>query len=205
MENNELQKLWKSVDSGLQLKSKEELNLLLSSKAKNTLNRFLVLYTISGLTGIGVIVYIAIATLDHNNDIPFLIHNMFLGLVILWSITANYIVQKRLRSTPINQPLKHWLENKIKLLSGLMKPRPRYVSFIVITVLFLLVDISIQVNMSNMLYIKFMSNKETLMGLIISIPIGLFVSFFASSRLRKFQVKNLEFLNDMYNRLCKED
>ena len=41
MENNELQKIWKNIDIEINQKSKDELNLLLTSKTRQTINKFL--------------------------------------------------------------------------------------------------------------------------------------------------------------------
>ena len=43
MENNELQKIWKSIGTEVNYRSKDELNLLLKSKAKHTVRKFLIL------------------------------------------------------------------------------------------------------------------------------------------------------------------
>ena len=42
MENSELQKVWKTIDNEINYKSKDELNLLLKSKANQTLNKYLI-------------------------------------------------------------------------------------------------------------------------------------------------------------------
>jgi len=44
--------------------------------------------------------------------------------------------------------------------------------------------------------------EESIMGLIVGAPIGLFVSYFAVGKIRRYQLHNLGFLKDLYARLC---
>jgi len=41
METNELQNIWKNIDAEINLKSKDDLNLLFIAKTKRTINKFL--------------------------------------------------------------------------------------------------------------------------------------------------------------------
>ncbi|MCF8360980.1 MAG: hypothetical protein K9G70_00005 [Prolixibacteraceae bacterium] len=58
MENNELQKIWITVDSGINKRSSEELNLLLTSKARQVFNEFLILNITAIPICVGVIIWL---------------------------------------------------------------------------------------------------------------------------------------------------
>ena len=64
MENNELQKIWKDIDTEINQKSTDELNLLLSSKTKQTINKFLVIIGFSIFVCVGLLVYLTITALN---------------------------------------------------------------------------------------------------------------------------------------------
>lgn len=89
MENIELQKLWKNIDTEIKQKSKEELNLLLSSKTKQTINKFLLIMGFSNLVCIGILVYVTITALNRPDDLIYLINNVTLGAVTLVSLFSS--------------------------------------------------------------------------------------------------------------------
>jgi hypothetical protein len=49
-----------------------------------------------------------------------------------------------------------------------------------------------------------MNNEESVIGLIVAAPVGLFVSYFTINKIRKYQLKNLDFLKDLHSRLCND-
>ena len=74
MENNELQKIWKNIDTEVNQKSKDELNLLLTSKTRQTINKFLVIMSFSILVCVGLLIYLTITSLNRQDDLIYLIY-----------------------------------------------------------------------------------------------------------------------------------
>jgi regulator of PEP synthase PpsR (kinase-PPPase family) len=51
-------------------------------------------------------------------------------------------------------------------------------------------------------FIEVLKNEESLYSLTAGFIVGLFVSYYAVSKIRRYQLKNLEFLKELYDRLC---
>jgi regulator of PEP synthase PpsR (kinase-PPPase family) len=68
-------------------------------------------------------------------------------------------------------------------------------------ILMVLIMLSIHVYFENKPFVEVMKSKESIYGLTVGFIIGLFVSFYAVNKIRKYQLKNLEFLKDLYNSL----
>ena len=58
METNELQNIWKNIDSEISLKTTGELNQLLTAKTRKTINKFLFIFSIDIIVSIGLIVFL---------------------------------------------------------------------------------------------------------------------------------------------------
>ncbi len=201
MENNELQKIWKNVDAEINQKSKYELSLLLTSKAKQTINKFVVIISISILASLGLLIYLAITSLNRQEDWIYLINNLTLGVITFISLFSGLLSWYKLQNNKYNQPLKNWLEVRINMLSKWLTGRFSRVYIYLIPFLYILTVLSIHVYFENKLFIEVLKTEESIFGLIIATPIGLFVSYFTVKRIRSYQLHNLEFLKDLYSRL----
>lgn len=201
MENNELQKIWKNIDTEINQKSTDELNLLLTSKTKQTINKFLVIIGFSIFVCVGLLVYLTITALNRPDDLIYLINNVTLGIVTMLSLFSGLFSWYQLQNNKYNQPLKNWLEVRINLLSKWLTGSFSKVYIILIPFLYLLTVLSIHVYFENKSFIEVLNTEESIVGLIFGIPIGLFVSYYAVRKIRKYQLHNLEFLKDLYGRL----
>lgn len=201
MENIELQKLWKNIDTEIKQKSKDELNLLLSSKTKQTINKFLLIMCVSILVCVGLLVYLTITALNRPDDLIYLINNVTLGVVTIISLFSGLFSWYQLQNYKYNQPLKDWLEVRINLLSKWLTGRFSKSYIFLIPFLYLLTVLSIHVYFENKSFIEVLNTEESIVGLIVGIPIGLFVSYYGARKIRKYQLQNLEFLKDLYARL----
>lgn len=201
MENKELQKIWKNIDAEVNPKSKDELNLLLISKTKQTINKFLAIISFSILVSVGLLVYLIITTLNRPGDFIYLINNVTLGVVTIASLFSSLISWRKLQNYKYDQPLKNWLEVRIKLLSKWLTGRFSNSYIFLIPFLYLLTVLSIHVYFENKSFIEVLHTEESIIGLIVAIPIGLFVSYYAVRKIRKYQRYNLEFLKDLLGRL----
>ena len=201
MENNELQKLWKSVDSQIDLKSKEELNLLLTDKAKQTINKYVITMTASIIICPGLLIWLIVTALNRPDDIIYMINNIALGLITVISFVSALWSSYKLKNNKLNQPLKEWLEVRIKLLSKWFSGSYNKLYILLIPIIYALMLLSIHVYYENAPYLEVLKNEESIIGLIVGAPIGLFVAFFGVTKIRKYQMINLEFLKDLYGRL----
>lgn len=202
MENNELQKIWKTIDTGFNQKSKEELNLLLSSKTRQTINKFLVIMSISILVCVGLLIFLTITSLNRQDDLIYLINNATLGIVTTISLISGLLSWYKVQNNKYNQPLKNWLEARINLLSKWLTGRFSKLYLFLIPLLYVLTVLSIHVYFENKSFIEVLNTEESIIGLIVGAPVGLFVSYFAVRKIRKYQIHNLEFLKDLHGRLC---
>jgi competence protein ComGC len=202
MENNELQKIWRSFDTEINQKSKDELKLLLTSKTKQTIGKILVTMSISILICIGLLIYLTITSLNRQNDLIYLINNAMLGIVTIISLVSGVLSWYKLQNNRYNQPLKNWLEDRINLLTKWLTGRFSKLYLFLIPFLYVLIVLSIHVYFENKPFIEVLNTEESIIGLIVGIPIGLFVSYFGVRKIRKYQLNNLEFLKDLHSRLC---
>ena len=201
MENNELQKIWKNLDTETNQKSKDELNLLLTSKTKQTINKFALIIITSIIISTGLMVWIIITSLNRQDDLIYLINNLTLGIVAIISFISGLFSWYKLKNYKYNQPLRNWLEVRINLLSKWLTGRFSKSHIYSIPFLYFLIVLSIHVYFENKSFIEVLNTEESIIGLIVGIPIGLFVSYYSARKIRKYQLHNLEFLKDLHSRL----
>ena len=204
MENNELQKIWKDSDREIHQKSKDELNLLLASITRNTIYKFLYIIGAGILSGTGLLIFLIFTSLNRLDDPIYLINNMTLGIISLISIVSGLMSWYKLQKKEPDQSLRNWLEVRINHLSKLVKGKFNKLYIIILPIIYALTVLSIHVYFENKPFLDVLGTGESMIGLIIGMPIGLFVSFFAVRKIRKHELTNLEFLKDLYNRLCNE-
>lgn len=202
MENNELQKIWKTIDTEIDHKSKDELNLLLKSKTRQTINKFLVIMSISIIVSLGLLIHLTIASINRQNDVIYLINNITLGIITMISLITGLWSWFKIRNNRYNQPLKNWLAERISLLSRWLTGRFSKLYLFLIPFLYVLTVLSIHVYFENKPFIEVLKTEESVIGLIVAAPIGLFVAYFVARKIRKYQLKHLDFLKDLHDRLC---
>jgi len=204
MENNEFQKIWKTIDTEINQKSKDELNLLLTSRTRQIINKFLVIMSISIVVCAGLLIYLTITSLNRQNDLIYLINNAALGILTIISFISGLFSWYKIQNNRYNQPLKSWLEARIGLLSKWLTGRFSKLYLILIPILYILTVLSIHVYFENKSFIDVLNNEESIMGLIVGAPIGLFVSYYAVKKIRKYHLNNLEILKELHKRVCNE-
>jgi len=183
------------------MKSKEELGLLLTSKAKQTINKFRMITGISAIICLGLLIWLIVTALNRFDDKIYMINNITLGLITLISFVSALWSIYKLQDNKLNKPLKEWLEERIKILSKWLTGAYNKLYVILIPIIYVLMVLSIHVYYENEPYLDVLKNGESLTGLMVGTPIGLFVAFFAISKIRKYELKTLEFLKDLYGRL----
>jgi hypothetical protein len=65
-----------------------------------------------------------------------------------------------------------------------------------------LIVLSIHVYFEYKPFIEVLKTEESIIALIVGAPIGIFVSYFAARKIRKYKLRNLEFLKDLHGRVC---
>jgi hypothetical protein len=202
METNELQNIWKSIDSEISLKTTEELNQLLTIKTRKTINKFLFIFSIDIIACIGLIVFLIMTALNRQSDIIYLVNNTILCLITFTAFVISLLSWNKLQSNKCNLSLKDWLEQRIKLLSGWLLGKYSKLYIVLIPLLLVMINLSIHVYFEYKPFLEVMKNAESIYGLAIGFLLGLFVSYFAINKIRKYQIKNLEFLKGLYKYLC---
>ncbi len=206
MENNELQKIWRTVDSDINKRSGEELNLLLTSKAKQVFNEFLIVNITAIPVCIGVMVWLIVSTADRLDDRLYVANNILLGTIALYALFFVIREWHRFKRNKMDKPVKDWIETEINLLSEWLIGKYRRINIYLIPVLYILTFLSIHVYYSDLYFIDvFRSDKflkEDMWGIIIFTPLLFAGLFYSLVKLRKYQMKKLQFLIDLHGRIC---
>lgn len=202
METNELLNIWKNIDSEISLKTTGELNQLLTAKARKTINKFLFIFSLDIIVSIGLIVFLIRTALSRQSDIIYLVNNSLLCLITITAMIISLLSWKKLQSNKCNLSLKNWLEQRIKLLSRWLSGKYSKLYIVLIPFLLVMINLSIHVYFEYKPFLEVMKNEESIYGLIIAFSIGLIVSYFAISKIRKYQIRNLEYLKGLHSYLC---
>ncbi|HZK96577.1 MAG TPA: hypothetical protein VFC67_20430 [Prolixibacteraceae bacterium] len=202
MKNNELQNTWKNIDAEINRKTTDELNQYLAAKCRKTMNKFLFLLSFDIVAAVGLIVFLIFTTINREGDLIYQANNLILGVITLSALIVSFLSLKKLQVNKYNLPLKEWLEQRIKLLSAWLLGKYSKLYIVLIPVLVAMIMLSIHVYYEYKPFLEVMKDRESIYGMVAGFTVGLFVSFYAVSKIRKYQLKNLEFLNDMYRQLC---
>jgi hypothetical protein len=204
MENNELQKIWKNADLEIHQKSRVELNLLLTSITRQTLNKFLLIVGFGILSALGLIIFLTVTSLNRQDDTIYLINNITLGIIALISLVSGLMSWYKLQNKDYNLPLRDWLTVMINHLTKLVKGKSNRLYVFILPVIYALTILSIHVYYENKPFMEVLRTEESITGLIVGAPIGLFAAYVAVRKIRRQQAKNLEFLKDLHARLSSE-
>jgi len=202
METNDLQNLWKSLDSEISLKSFSELNQSLTLKTQKTVNKYLFILITDIIVCVGLIIFLVYTAINRQEDIFYLINNSVLFLITAVSLVVSLLSWNKLQNNKYNQPLKEWLEERIKLLSKWLSGKYSKLYIVLIPFLLVMINLSIHVYYEYKPFLEVMKNQESMYGLLFGSIIGLFVAFYAVGKIRKYQLKNLGILEDLHARLC---
>lgn len=205
METNEFQNIWKNIDSEIKLKSKDELNQIFTVKTRKIINKFLVIFTIDLITCVGLIVFLIITTLNRSGDLIYQVNNSLLCLITTFAFFASLLSFNKLQNNEFNIPLKEWIEQRITLLTKWLLGKYSKSYIVLLPILVLMINLSIHVYYEYKPFIEVMKNKESIVGLLIGYPIGLLFSFYVINKIRKFELKNLDYLKELHQRLCNVD
>ena len=201
MKDNELKNTWINIDAEINRKTTDELDQYLTAKCRKTMNKFIFLISIDIVTAIGLIAFLIFTSFNRRGDLIYQTNNLILGLITLSALVISFFSLKKLQGNRFNLPLKELLEQRIKLLSGWLLGKYSKLYIVLIPVLVAMIMLSIHVYYEYKPFLEVMKDGESIYGLVAGFTIGLFVSFFAVSKIRKYQLKNLEFLKDLHGQL----
>jgi len=204
METNRLQNIWKNSETKIKLKTINELNQSLAAKSRQTKNKFLVFTVIDVIVCVGMIVFLIITALNRQGDILYMANNAVLTLFILISLVISLLSWIKLHNNKFNLPLKDWVDQRIRMLSKWLLGKYTKLYLILLPILLLMINLSIHVYYEYKPLIEVMKNEESLIGLIIGFIVGVFVSFYALNKIRRYQIKNLGYLKEIHDRLCND-
>jgi len=201
METNDLKNTWKTMEAGIEPKTKEELNQSLTAITRKTMNKFVWLVSVDVIACVGFLAFLIITALNRQGDSLYLINNSILAVITLVSGIASIIVWDKLNNNKSGMPLKAWLEQQIKLLSGWLYGKYSKAYMVLLPILLVLINLSIHVYYENKLLVEVMKDEESLFGLAFGSLIGMVVAFYFVAKIRKYQVTNLEYLKTLYGQL----
>jgi len=205
METNEFQYIWKNIDSEIKLKTKEELDQIFTVKSRKIINKFLFIFTIDLITCAGLIVFLIVTLLNRPGDLLYQINNSLLCLFTIVAFIISLFSFNKLKNNEFNIPLKEWLEQRITLLKNWLLGKYSKSYIVLLPILVLMIILSIHVYYEYKPFAEVVKNEESIFGLLVGYPIGLLVSFYAINKIRKFELKNLEYLKELHQRLCNAD
>jgi FtsH-binding integral membrane protein len=198
METNELQNIWKNIDSEFGLKSKEELSCLLKIKTKKVMNKYYYFTGLSILICVSFILFLLITAFNRSGDFIYQLNNYFVCTLTLIALISYIWTLNKLRNNKNNLPLKEWLEESIKLLSKWLSSKLDYYFVFIFAIPSIL---SIHVYYEYKPFIEVLKTEESIYGLSFGLIIGCLVSYFFMKKIRKYYLNNLAFLKDLYSRL----
>ncbi len=203
MKNDDLQRIWKDIEPGTAQRSREELELLLEARSRQTLNSYLIIIGISVLISAALLVFLTVTSLNRRNDPVYLVNNISIAILTLASLISGLVAGHKLKAGFYDKPLKSWLQNRIDILSNWLTGRYSKIYLIVIPVLSIMLMLSIHVYFENKTFMEVLGTEESVIGMIIGLLMGLFVAYYTVRKIRKYQLRNLEFLRDLHRRLGK--
>ena len=202
MEDKDLQNIWKKIDSSIENKSKDDLNQLLNSKVKKTINNYSYHFVISALISFGFISFLIITMINRWDDIFYRINNIILSLYTLLALISSIWSIYNLKNNRSSLPLKEWLKYKIEILSKWIFNKTVYYLLPLILVLTIL---SIHVYYEYKPFTEVIKNEDSIYGLSFGLIVGLIVSFVVVIKIRQNQHNNLEYLKSLYKQICNSN
>ncbi len=198
MKNNELQNAWKNIDSKITPNSKEELDKLLLSKTKSTMNRYLYFIGASGIISAVFLIFLIVTMINRWDDIYYRSINLILVLYTVFSMVSTIKSFTVLNYNNTNAPLKDWLKQRIEMLSKWLASR---IVFYILPLICMLIILSIHVYFEHKPLIDVIRTEESIFGLIFGLIIGITVAYLGLKQIRNQQRNSLEYLKEVYSNI----
>jgi hypothetical protein len=202
MENNEFQDTWKNIQSGINNKTKPEIEKMLNTKVKATINELLQIIFSSAVVTILMLAFLVIAAIHRREDLFYVANNSLMGLIALAALIQKIYSFRVLNNNKANMPLKEWLKYRIDLLSGTIYSNTAYY---ILPLGFILAMLSVRVYFSSQSLAEMVSSADTIVGLIFGAVIGLSVAFLSVKKIKQKQSGNLDYLKELYNQMSSPE
>lgn len=199
MENNDLQKIWKSIDSKIESKSENELQRILESKSRKILNKFYFINLATIFITVGFFTFLTISVINRWDDIYYRINNLSIGIVSIIALVSELYTLKLFRNNKPAYSLKEWIEKSISYMSKELRQR---ISYYILPLIAIPSILSIHVYYSHDSFTDIFKDEESMYGLILGFIVGVIVGYIFINRYRKYQTENLNYLKELYDRLC---
>lgn len=204
METDKLQNIWKNIDSEIKHKTVYEINLSLAARIRLTINKFLTFLIIDIIVCVGVIIFLIITALNRPSDPIYQVNNGIICLITIVSLVVSIVEWISLQKNKYNLPLKEWIEYRIRLLTKWLIGKNNKIYIIILPFLLLMMNMSIHVYYEHKAFLEVLMDKESITALIVGFVVGLTVSLIAVKKIRNYQMKNLESLEELRSQLSDE-
>jgi hypothetical protein len=198
MENNELFGAWKNINSGIDVKTKVELNDILKEKVDEIINRDKYILIFSFSIGIGFILFLAAATALRWNDVYYRANNILLCLFVLYFQFRKVQKYFQLNLTNPDLSVKEWMKYRIDILSKWIYDQSVY---FMLPFGFVFALMSVNVFIAAKPLVEVIQTESSIVSLFFGFIVGLSVAFMSVNKIRKMQLGNLKSLKDMYNQI----
>lgn len=198
MEKDELQNVWKNIDSNITPNSKEELDKFLLSKTKSTMNRYLYFIGASGIISAVFLIFLIVTMINRWDDIYYRSINLILVSYTVFSIVSAVKSFTVLNYNNANAPLKDWLKQRIEMLSKWLASR---IVFYILPIICMLIILSIHVYYEHKPFVDVIRTEESIFGLIFGLIIGITVAYLGLKQIRNQQRNSLEYLKELYSNI----
>lgn len=198
MEDNELQKIWKSIDSKIESKSEGELRNILEDKTRKTMRKFYISSIVIFIVTAGFFTFLAISLINRWDDIYYRINNLFIAVITLVALISEILTIRLLRKNRSAYSLKEWIEKSI---AHIHKELYQRISYYILPIIAIPSILSIHVYFSHNAFLDIFKDEESIYGLIFGFIVGMIVAYIFIYRYRKYQRRNLEYLEGLYERL----
>lgn len=199
MENNDLQNIWKEIDSTIEPKSKNELRDILESKTRKTIGKFYISSVLTFIVTISFFTFLIISVINRWDDVYYRINNLTIGIISIIALVYELFAVRLFQKNQSAYSLKEWIEKSISYMSRELKQR---ISYYILPFIAIPSILSINVYFSHDSFLDIFKDEESIYGLIFGYIIGIAVGYFFIFRYRKYQNKNLDYLKELYDRLC---
>ncbi len=201
MKDEELRSVWENIGTESDRFTGVELNNILNSKVKKVKGRFYTVLAISAAVSIIVIALLVKASVDRSSDTIYVLNNVLLGIITLISLISAVYSRYKLSSNSFAVSVKESIEKDIEMITRALYGKFRYVHWVVIPVIYVLVLLSINVYFDGRMFMEVLRSGEAVAALTAGLVTGLPVSYFVESRIRRYHKRNLKQLEVLYEKL----
>ncbi|MDR2955312.1 MAG: hypothetical protein LBV43_09545 [Prevotella sp.] len=203
METNDLKYIWKrNIEKQIQSFSKDELDNMLLLRAKKKINKFYSIKT-NVLILVIVILFLAIITVKHPDDILLIINNLFLIISAMTGLGLNLYSYNKIMNYNVVQPLKDWLQYRIE---AFIKASKRlYAYYITFPPFLILANIATSSFFENLSFTEVVSSLAFPVKCLTHIVAGIIAAYFLKKYMQKQYSKTITNLQKLYKEISENE